>query len=188
MRATTIFLHTQNKNECKEWKKGVDAVEKKSYIEREICSVYGLTPPELEHLAQAKREGRLAILEKPQQERMTRKRLSQLFHLNREIEQETKRLKELEKGLPWGKGADLTTAGRIEECKTIIAAKRAAAVEEYNRLCRFVDGIEDSLMRQIISLRYINGYNWMQVAMHIGGGNTPDGVRKAHDRFIKRKK
>lgn len=64
MCATTIFLHTQNKNECKEWKKGVDAVEKKSYIEREICSVYGLTLTEIEEIAKAKEEGRLVILKK----------------------------------------------------------------------------------------------------------------------------
>ena len=123
---------------------------------------------------------------------MTIKELSQLYYLNREIEQETNRLKEIENqeisGLPYEKELDEKTQEEIKDCKIIIRAKRRAAVIEYKRLIRYIEKIDDSLMRQIISLRYINGYNWTQVAMHIGGGNTPDGVRKAHDRFIKRKK
>lgn len=39
-------------------------MEKKSYIEREICSVYGLTLKEIEEIAKAKEEGRLVILKK----------------------------------------------------------------------------------------------------------------------------
>lgn len=119
---------------------------------------------------------------------MTRKELSQLYYLNREIEQETKRLQEFENknisGLPHEKVPDPKTAAQIADCKTIIYAKRRAAIAEYTRLCRYIGKIDDSRMRQIIGLRYINGYNWTQVAMHIGGGNTPDGVRKMHDRFL----
>ena len=50
----------------------------------------------------------------------------------------------------------------------------------------FVEGIDDSLIRQIIILRHVNGLQWEQVAAHIGGGNTADGVRMIHDRFLKR--
>jgi hypothetical protein len=54
-------------------------------------------------------------------------------------------------------------------------------VEETNE---YIHTIDDSLMRQILSLRYINGLTWEQVAAHIGGGNTADSVRKAADRFL----
>lgn len=55
-------------------------------------------------------------------------------------------------------------------------------VEEVNE---FIENIDDSLTRQIISLRYVDGLNWRQVAAHIGGGNTADSVRKAAERFLK---
>jgi len=48
----------------------------------------------------------------------------------------------------------------------------------------YIDNIDDSLIRQIISLRYINGLTWEQVAAHIGGNNTADSVRKATERFL----
>ncbi|RXI57426.1 RNA polymerase subunit sigma-24, partial [Clostridium tetani] len=38
---------------------------------------------------------------------------------------------------------------------------------------------------QIISLRYINGLTWEEVATNIGGNNTADSVRKTAERFLK---
>lgn len=55
-------------------------------------------------------------------------------------------------------------------------------VEETNE---YIESIEDSLIRQIIALRYINGLTWDQVAASIGGNNTADSVRMLCDRFLK---
>ena len=49
----------------------------------------------------------------------------------------------------------------------------------------YIETIDDSLLRQIITLRHVNGLTWDQVAASIGGGNTGDSVRKMHDRFLK---
>ena len=49
----------------------------------------------------------------------------------------------------------------------------------------YIETIDDSLIRQIITLRYVNGLTWDQVAAHVGGGNTADSLRKMHDRFLK---
>lgn len=57
-----------------------------------------------------------------------------------------------------------------------------ALVEEMNE---FIERIDDSLVRQIIALRHINGLSWDQVAAHIGGGNTAEGVRQIHSRFFR---
>ena len=54
-------------------------------------------------------------------------------------------------------------------------------VEEMNE---YIENIDDSLVRQIITLRYINGLTWNQVALSIGGDNTADSVRMIHDRFL----
>ncbi|KHO36729.1 RNA polymerase subunit sigma-24 [Clostridium tetani] len=48
----------------------------------------------------------------------------------------------------------------------------------------FIENIEDSLVRQIISLRYINGLTWEEVATNIGGNNTADSVRMLCNRFL----
>lgn len=55
-------------------------------------------------------------------------------------------------------------------------------MEEANK---FIDSIDDSLIRQIITLRYIDGLTWNEVAARIGGNNTAESVRKAAERFLK---
>lgn len=127
---------------------------------------------------------------------MTKKELSQLYWLNREIEKDKVRLAELEaaatdtsvkiSGLPHVSGISDKTAiaAEIADIRAIIKAKTDMSVAEYNRLNRYIAGVDDSLIRQILILRYVNGLGWQQVAAAIGGGNTEDGVRKAHDRYL----
>ena len=49
----------------------------------------------------------------------------------------------------------------------------------------FINGIEDSHIRRIVSMRYIDGLTWRQIAMRIGGGNSEDAVRKTVERFLR---
>lgn len=129
---------------------------------------------------------------------MTKKELSQLYWLNREIEEEKRKLAELEAaatgctakitGLPHVGGAhdkigDLAIL--IAEQRDLIDLKVRQSVVEYNRLNRYIASVEDAQMRMIFQLRYVRGMSWQQVATRIGGGNTADGVRKAHDRYLK---
>jgi len=130
---------------------------------------------------------------------MTNKELAQLYYLNREIEQDNVRLAEMEAvatsrtakitGLPHGLGVSNKTAlaAEIADLRTAIEARRALCVVEYNRLMRYINGVEDSLVRQILTLRHVNGFSWQQVAAHIGGGNTEGSVKMAHGRFLGRK-
>lgn len=128
---------------------------------------------------------------------MTKRELSQLYWLNREIEEDKRKLVELETaaeggaakitGMPHvsGNGRSLENyAVLIAEQRDLIDTKIRKTVILYNRLNRYIATVSDSLMRQILTLRYVNGMSWVQVAMSIGGGNTADSVRMAHDRFL----
>lgn len=53
-----------------------------------------------------------------------------------------------------------------------------------NDLLDFIDSIDDSRMRMIITYRVVENYSWQQVADAMGGGNTEDCVKKAFYRFM----
>lgn len=124
---------------------------------------------------------------------MTKEELSQLGWLNREIAAERKRLYELESMLCGeGSAAGLPELNReelalvreeIEASRTMIASRIGRAAAEYNRLCRFIDSVEDSMMRQILSLRYINGLSWQQIAFSIGE-HDEQYPRRKHQAFL----
>lgn len=129
---------------------------------------------------------------------MTLKELSQLYWLNREIEQDKKRLEDLRlqssiqaaklTGMPRGGGVDGSSIDRyiaeIVDLEAIISAKLMQCMHERNRLERYIADIPDSLTRQIFTLRFINGLSWLQVAYHVGGENTADSVRMTCNRYI----
>ena len=128
---------------------------------------------------------------------MTLKELSQLYHLNREIEMDKQRLRELEaKTLP---GAQVITnmphapgvvdkvgqyAAEIADLRGIIEAKHKQCLYERNRLERYIAGIDDSLLRQVFTYRFVNGLPWEQVAVSVGGGNTGAGCRMMCRRYL----
>ncbi len=128
---------------------------------------------------------------------MTLKELSQLYYLNREIEMDQQRLRELEvkalpgaqviTGMPHGSGVSDVVgryAAEIADLRGIIEAKHQQCLYERSRLERYIAGIDDSLLRQIFTYRFINGLPWHQVAACIGGGNTADSVRMACYRYL----
>lgn len=132
---------------------------------------------------------------------MTFKELSQLYYLNREIERDKQRLTELKaksyqlsgsnfSGMPGGgsfSGSGIERyVAEIVDLEAIISAKITQCLHERNRLERYIADIPDSLTRQAFTLRFINGLTWVQVAYHIGGYNTADGVRMMCSRYIDR--
>jgi hypothetical protein len=129
---------------------------------------------------------------------LTSKELSQLYWLNREIEQDKQKLAELKAasidtsskitGLPHASGTSDKTSLAVEivYLQGVIDAKLQQLYYEYNRLTAYISGIEDSYIRQIVTLRCVNGLNWHQVAMHIGGGNTSESVRQVFSRYIRK--
>lgn len=76
----------------------------------------------------------------------------------------------------------INTAIRKEEEK--LRLRYESLLEVTNEVLDFIDSIEDSHMRMIITYRIIENYSWSQVADAMGGGNTDDSVRKAFVNFI----
>lgn len=109
---------------------------------------------------------------------MTVKELSQLYWLTREIEADKRRLEELEQvagapsvskltGMPHSQNNDSKVeklAAEIADLKTIIAARQIQCIHEQARLERWINGIKDSEIRQIFSLRFTEGLSWLDVA------------------------
>lgn len=132
---------------------------------------------------------------------MTAQELRQLYYLNREIEEQKQRLKELETaatgaasritGMPYGYEISDKVgnySAEIADLKAAIEMNMKRCWQELNKLTTYINSVDDSLTRQILTLRYINGLPWAQVAACIGGGNTEDSVRKIHTRFLEREK
>lgn len=129
---------------------------------------------------------------------MTLKELSQLYILNREIEIETERLERLKSsaygvgaaksdGMPHGSEPSRTTevkAVSISNLEQIIAGKVERARQEKERLEQYIASIDDSLTRQIYTLRFAECMSWEQVAVKIGG-NTADSVKKVCYRYLR---
>lgn len=130
---------------------------------------------------------------------MTKKELSQLYYLRKEIRADQCRLEKLESkatsitqyitGMPGGGGAGdkISYYGtEIAEQRNLIEEKLRRAIIVQNKILEYINTIDDSFMRLILTQRYIDCNTWTKIAINIGGGNTPDSVRMSHNRFLKK--
>lgn len=128
---------------------------------------------------------------------MTKKELSQLYYLNREIEYMQGRIQELEclatsstqkiTGMPFVAGiSDMVSkyAAEIADLNGLLDLNLKKCFYELNRLNRYIQSVENTEMRMILSLRYINNLSWEQVAASISSCLSGESIRKAHDRFL----
>lgn len=78
------------------------------------------------------------------------------------------------------------TVERLEKLRTIYAYRLERYLAEKVEVEKFIEGIDDVLVQQIVIFRFIEGYKWVRVAMEIGGGNTEDSVRMACKRYLEK--
>lgn len=129
---------------------------------------------------------------------MTKEELSQLYYLNREIKHLKTRIAELEAlasskssritGLPGASGISDkvgTYAVELAELKRLLEINLRKCFCELIKLSGFIESIEDSRMRMIMTLRYIHGLTWQQVAMRIGEHDEQYPRRKCRE-FLER--
>lgn len=129
---------------------------------------------------------------------MTKEQLCQFSWLKLEIEDLTYRIRKIENilhggasrfdSMPW-LGEKKDTLGnflpQLVDLQDSLQSRRAQALLEIKRLEQFIQSIDDSQLRQIFTLRYIDNLSWHQVAWRLGG-NTADSARMSHNRFLQK--
>lgn len=128
---------------------------------------------------------------------MTKRELSQLYWLHKEIEQQQEQLLRLESvatnctstisGTPGGGGYSDKIGNivvKIDELKAKIEQNKQRCITEQMRLTDYINAIPDSLTRQIFRLHFIGCMAWPQIALIVGGGNTSESVRKRVYRYL----
>lgn len=71
--------------------------------------------------------------------------------------------------------------------KATLASLEMELLETLNQVEEFIASVDDSRMRRIITLRFIDNLSWFKVAEKIGGRSTADSVRMEFNRFIEKK-
>lgn len=128
---------------------------------------------------------------------MTKKELSRYYYLEKEIRHDREEIEELNaklthitqvlsdapKGSPQRDKID-KIIDELAERDNLLHVKIINAEKERNRILRYINDIDDSLIRLIIQYRYLNLLTWVKVAYFVGGNNSPDSVRMLSDRYI----
>ena len=131
---------------------------------------------------------------------MTKKELSQLYYLKKEIKEQQRRIAELEAvatncstkitGLPSGKGISDKIgnyAAQIADLKALLDLNLKKCFYEFNRLNRYIEEVEEPLRKQIMIYRFENQMSWMQIEKAMGGKNRAESLRKKLYRYLKKK-
>ncbi len=116
--------------------------------------------------------------------KMTKERLSSVARLRREIMKDSARLVGM-------KNCYVIKSRRkslydVLELEEKIRKKSAECARLQSEINEFIDGIDDSLTRQVFYFRYVKCLPWQKVAAMTGGIIGMDGVRKVAERYIKK--
>jgi hypothetical protein len=128
---------------------------------------------------------------------LTKEELSQLYYLKKEIAEIMRRLTELETFATSGtsritdlpRGTEISdkvgkNASEIADLKAKLETTLQKRILAENKINEFIQNTTDSLVRLILTHRFINCYSWTKVAWKVGGNNTSDSLRKILMRFL----
>lgn len=71
--------------------------------------------------------------------------------------------------------------------KATLASLEMELLEMLNQVEEFLTGLDDSRMRRIVTLRFVDNLSWLKTAERIGGKATADSVRMEFNRFMEKK-
>ena len=131
---------------------------------------------------------------------MTRKKLEQVYHLNKELKMWQRRLAELQAdialspkvldGMPYSQTNNVGSpteekAIRLADLAKVIEGKISEIQLALMEIEIFISSIDDSLTRQIVEYRCCKLKSWQEVADKLGNGYTAESTRQIYHRFIK---
>lgn len=130
---------------------------------------------------------------------MKRKELNEPYRLQREIQRDRDRLREMEaratscgaalNGIASGSDiSDKVGCGAVEIAmlRGQIADKIATRDRVICMLWERIETIDDGLTRDILKMRHLDCLSFKQIAAKLGGNNTEDGVKKRYYRIMKK--
>ena len=75
----------------------------------------------------------------------------------------------------------------IADYEAVIRGLLAKVQIQRKKIIEYIEGVDDSLMKQIIFYRCVSCMTWQEVADAVGGNNTENSVKKAYSRFLAEK-
>ena len=127
--------------------------------------------------------------------------LSQLYYLEKLIRRDEQRLEDMRcrltcigpklSGMPAMPGASDTigdTVPQIVDLMRKIEVERSVLEKEKAELEGYLRCIQDTQLRLIFVLRFVDLKSWNDVAQTIGGGNTEGSVKQACYRYLRSEK
>jgi hypothetical protein len=128
---------------------------------------------------------------------MTKEELNQIYYLEKEIKMWRKALNRLQSrsllpsqeitGMPFGTGTSDKVGNHSAtevDIENKIEELRGKSIEEQYKVLKYIETIDDSLMKQIIYYRHVLCMKWNEVAKALESNNSPDNLRIMHDRFL----
>jgi len=133
---------------------------------------------------------------------MTRKELSQVYYLKRELKMWEQKLSDLRSqslvkaqqisGMPFANTNEISDAtfehvSRIMELQADIDVFRLNIEKKISEIEKYIQTLDDSLLRQIIEYRCCQCKSWRETAAMIGAGTTEDSIRMYFNRKYPKK-
>ena len=117
---------------------------------------------------------------------LTEKEAEYLSRRIRRLEDELMRITALIDGMPRAKNKPCEIREELMDLRRLLSEKRLEIISK--RICaeKYIQSINDPLLRLVLGYRYIDRLTWSQVARRIGSGTTRDACRKMVERFFKK--
>ena len=129
--------------------------------------------------------------------KLTKDELKQIYYINKEIQMWQRELEKIRsQGLvksptisdmpKGGQKFDISDyVSAIADYEAVIRGLLAKVQIQRKKILEYIEGVDDSLMKQIIFYRCVSCMTWQEVANAVGGNNTENSVKKAYSRFFR---
>lgn len=128
--------------------------------------------------------------------KLTKDELKQIYYINKEIQMWQRELEKIRsQGLvksptisdmpKGGQKFDISDyVSAIADYEAVIRGLLAKVQIQRKKIIEYIEGVDDSLMKQIIFYRCVSCMTWQEVADAVGGNNTENSVRMMYNRFL----